>query len=247
MTNSQWQVMSEILKDQRKRKYSLRLILEAIFYVSKTGCQWRLLPTCYPPYGICFYYYQLWTRNGKWAEINRRLVMYYRISQGRLACPSVGIIDSQSIKNSEWGVQEKGFDGYKRIQGRKRHIVVDTLGSIIAVKVTPANIPDSKVALQLCQQLQTYPRVGVLLADGGYQGKWIKQAQKQVNIEVKVVKRNEMHRNTPFKPLTQRWKVERTISWLQWNRRLAKDFECDTSSSETQIYIANMYRLLKKI
>jgi putative transposase len=245
MTNSQWQVISEILKDQRKRKYSLRLIVEAIFYLSKTGCQWRLLPTCYPPSGICFYYYQLWTRNGKWAEMNRLLVEQYRVSQGRLASPSVGIIDSQSVKNSEWGVQEKGFDGYKRIQGRKRHIIVDTLGCVIGVKVTAANIPDSKVALQLCQQMKAYPRV--LLADGGYQGKWIKQAQKQLKMEVKVVKRNEMHKNTPFKPLPQRWKVERTISWLQWNRRLAKDYECDTASSETQIYIANIYRLLKKI
>jgi putative transposase len=244
MTNSQWQVISEILKDQRKRKYSLRLIVEAIFYLSKTGCQWRLLPTCYPPSGICFYYYQLWTRNGKWAEMNRLLVEQYRVSQGRLASPSVGIIDSQSVKNSEWGVQEKGFDGYKRIQGRKCHIIVDTLGCVIGVKVTAANIPDSKVALQLCQQMKAYPRV--LLADGGYQGKWIKQAQKQLKMEVKVVKRNEMHKNTPFKPLPQRWKVERTISWLQWNRRLAKDYECDTASSETQIYIANIYRLLKK-
>jgi transposase len=95
--------------------------------------------------------------------------------------------------------------------------------------------------------MQAYPRVGLLLADGGYQGKWIKQVQKLMNIEVKVVKRNEMHRNTPFKPLPQRWKVESAISWLQWNRRLAKDFECDTTSSDTQIYIANIYRLLKKI
>ncbi len=246
MTNSQWQYISNILNDQRKRKYSLRAIIEGLFYLNKTGCQWRALPSCYPPYNICFYYYQLWTRTGKWASINRVLVESYRLSVGRLACPSVGIIDSQSVKNSEWGVPDKGFDGYKRIQGRKRHIVVDTLGCILAVKVTPANIPDSKVALDLCKQLQPYQRLSTLLADGGYQGKWQKKAQTQMGITVKVVKRNELHKNTPFKPLPQRWKVERTFSWLQWKRRLAKDFECDTTSSEAQIYIASIQRLLDK-
>jgi hypothetical protein len=107
--------------------------------------------------------------------------MHYRVSQERLACLSVSIIDSQSIKNSEWTYKRKIFDGYKRIQGRKRHIIVDTLGSVIAVKVTPANIPDSKVALQLCQQMQAYPVCY-----------WLMEGIKEMDIEVKVVKRNEI-------------------------------------------------------
>ncbi|MDX1904554.1 MAG: transposase [Thermonemataceae bacterium] len=103
LTNSRWQYIVKILNDQRKRKYSLRRILDTLFYLNKTGCQWRMLPKTYPPFGICFYYYRQWTKKGTWHKINKALVQLYREKQGRKASPSLGIIDSQSIKNSAWG------------------------------------------------------------------------------------------------------------------------------------------------
>lgn len=245
MTDSQWQFIAKILDNQRKRKYSFRLILNGLFYLNRTGCQWRSLPKTYPPFSICFYYYQLWQRNGLWVKINQCLVEAYRCRQGKDRSPSVGIIDSQSVKNSEWGVPDKGFDGYKRIKGRKRHIVVDTLGCLLVVIVTAANLSDSKVAPTVCKRLQAmgYERLATILADGGYRGKWQKWLLKCWGWVVKIILRKDT--NT-FQILPKRWIVERTFAWLQWNRRLSRDFECETNSAEAQIYIAHIYRLLRK-
>ena len=172
LTDSQWEVIEEILNDQRKRKYALRSIINAILYLNRSGCQWRMLPKDYPPYGSCFYYYRKWTRDGTWVRINTSLNRKVRKRAGRKPSPSVGVIDSQSVKNSERGVIDKGFDGYKKIQGRKRHIVIDTLGLILAAVVHPANIHDSKKALAVSERLKKmrYRRLKIILADQAYAG-----------------------------------------------------------------------------
>ena len=131
LTDSQWEVMKLLLNDTRKRKYPLRDILNALFYLNRTGCQWPMLPKDFPPFQLCFYYYRKWTVTGLWLKINTLLNRMVRKKKRRKPSPSVGIIDSQSIKNSERGVVDKGFDGNKRIKGRKPHLVADTLGLIL--------------------------------------------------------------------------------------------------------------------
>ena len=246
MTDSQWEVIEEILGDQRKRKYSLRQILNALFYLNRSGCQWRMIPKEYPPYGICFYYYRKWSRDKTWERLNQALNRLVRLQAGRKSSPSVGVIDAQSVKNSERGVIDKGFDGNKKIQGRKRHIVIDTLGLILVAVVHPANIHDSKGAYGVLSRLKemNYRRMKMILADQGYRGClsiWVEQHCKWL---LKIVKPVPEDR---FSVIPMRWKVERTFSWLMWQRRLSRDFECMLDSAENQIYIANIYRCLRKI
>ena len=168
----------------------------------------------------------------------------YRKEQNRKPSPSSAIVDSQSVKNSEWGLLDKGFDGHKKIQGRKRHIAVDTLGLVLAVLVTPANMHDSKAALNLLVILknQGYRRMKTIICDQAYKGlhdmlqttfNWILQ------ITFGAIGQG-------FQVLPQRWKVERTIAWLHWSRRLAKDYEANTSSSQAFVYLANINYIIRK-
>lgn len=244
LTDSAWQIMEEILADNRKRKYSLRLILNALLYVTKSGCQWRLLPNDLPPWPICYYYFWKWRNQGIWEKLNKALVERRRLKAKREASPSVGIIDSQSVKCSEWGVINKGFDGHKKIQGRKRHIIVDTLGLVLVVFVGAANRHDSRAARQVLERLakQNYSRLWLILADSAYGKELAKWAKKTVKLILKVVKVSEL---SGFHVVPMRWKVERTFSWMNWSRRLSKDYECGTNSHESFVYLSNMNRILK--
>jgi transposase len=144
LTDSQWQVMHNVLPTARRRKYSLRLILNALLYLTKSGCQWRLLPNDFQPYAICFYYFRRWQADGHWTRLNKVLVEQDRrqAAPSGQASPSVAVVDAQSIKCSERGVPDKGFDGHKQIQGRKRQLAVDTGGRLLAAHVGPANEND---------------------------------------------------------------------------------------------------------
>ena len=249
LTDSQWEVMQDILNDQRKRKYFLRDILNGIFYLKRTGCQWRMIPKEYPPFLSCFYYFRKWTKDGTWASINKSLVELFRVKKGREASPSVGMIDSQTVKSSEWGVPDKGFDGGKWIKGRKRHIVVDTLGCILAVVVHNARVHDSKGAVFVLKELfsQKYNRLFKIIADSAYRGiiHTIAAILYGWMIEVFTVDKIEGLKNE-FKVIPQRWKVERTFAWCNWDRRLSKDYECETDSAAAFVYISNIHRLIKK-
>ena len=245
LTDSQWEVMKLLLNDTRKRKYPLRDILNALFYLNRTGCQWPMLPKDFPPFQLCFYYYRKWTVTGLWLKINTLLNRMVRKKKRRKPSPSVGIIDSQSIKNSERGVVDKGFDGNKRIKGRKPHLVVDTLGLILITLVGPANENEGKAAYRVLQQLKKtrYNRMKKILADRGYSNKLAVWAKLVLGWIVEIVTHQKGNPNFEIIPL--RSKVERTISWLMWSRRLSRDFECELNSSESQIYIVNIYRGLK--
>ncbi|MDX2067861.1 MAG: IS5 family transposase [Haliscomenobacter sp.] len=190
-----------------------------------------------------YYYFRSWQISGLWKRINRHVVEQERIKQDRFASPSVAIIDSQSIKNRERGL---GVDSHKKIQGRKRHLVIDSLRLALAVMVSPANNHDACAAKMLLQKLALvgFKRMKIIIGDGAYEhlAEWLLEKLKWV---LQVFKRSDTAK-TPFEVLPQRWKVEMTISWLMWSRRLPLDYEADTKTSETFILIANIQFILRK-
>ncbi len=244
LTDSAWQVIDQTLADKRKRKYSLRAIFNALLYVTKTGCQWRQMPNDLPPWPLCYYYFWKWRNEGTWARLNKALVERRRIKANRQPSPSLGVIDSQSVKNSEWGVVPKGFDGNKKVQGRKRHIVVDTLGLVLVVVVHAANQHDSPAARAVLTSLaqQGYERLSKILADSAYGKNLADWAAKSFSFILEVVKVSEL---AGFQVVPMRWKVERTFSWMNWSRRLSKDYECGCSSHESFVYLSNINRMLR--
>lgn len=246
LTDSQYEVIKVILNDKRKRKYELRSILNAILYISKGGIQWRLLPNEFPSWQLIYYYFSKWLKTGLWGKLQNALREKVRTNHNKEACPSLGIIDSQSVKNSERGIPDKGYDGNKKINGRKRHIVVDTLGLLLCVVVTCANVHDSIAAERVFTRMKgKFPRLKKILADGGYSGKrLVKLARSKLKALLEVVTRQE---ETGFKVIPKRWIVERSIAWFHWHRRLSKDYEANMESSEAWILIASIAMMVKKI
>lgn len=248
ITDSQWLVLSLLIDDGRKRKYSLRSVLDGIFYLTKTGCQWRMLPKEFPPYRTVYYYFRKWCDESLFLRINLTIVFLYRLKMAVSMFPSLGMMDAQSIKNSEWGVQGKGFDGNKKIKGRKRNLLLDSFGQVLGVHVHPANERDAKGAFFLLDKLN---KTGCfclkkILVDKGYRGPLIKWALRTFGIDIEV---SNTEKSLPkvFEPIPMRWRAERSISWLMWDRRLSRDFEEKTASSEALVYIANMKRFSRKL
>lgn len=244
LTDSAWQVLDKTLANTRKRKYPLRTIFNALLYVTKTGCQWRQMPNDLPDWRLCYYYFWKWRNDGTWQRLNKAIVEQRRQKAGREASPSVGIIDSQSVKCSEWGVATKGFDGYKRVNGRKRHLVVDALGLVLVVVVHAANQHDSPAARSVLRALaqQGYQRLRKILADSAYGVELAKWVKKTLGYVLEVVKVSELG---GFTVVPMRWRVERTFGWMNWSRRLSKDYECSTTSQEAFVYLSNINRMLK--
>jgi len=192
LTDNQWQVIEKFLGVQvRKRKYSLRSIVNAINYLLKTGCQWRMLPKDFPPYNLVYYYFSKWKNEGVFDELFFKLHIWLRIMLGRAKCPSLGMIDSRSVKTSHHVDRCRGIDGNKKIKGRKQHLVVDTLGIPLAIVVHEANIHDSVGALQVFENMRfKSPRLAKIIADGGYRGKLLSDTLKAtLGCELEVVLR----------------------------------------------------------
>lgn len=185
-----------------------------------------------------------WRNDGTWQKLNKALVERRRKKAKREASPSVGIIDSQSVKCSEWGVVPKGYDGHKKVNGRKRHIVVDTLGLVLVVVVHAANIHDSPAARLVLSRLaqQGFERLGKILADSAYGQKLAGWMKKSYGLILEVVRVSEL---AGFQVIPMRWKVERTFAWMNWSRRLSKDYECGVNSHESFVYLSNINRMLK--
>lgn len=205
-----------------------------------------MLPKEFPGWQLVYYYFHKWLKKGVWKKIQEHLRKCMRKNQGREECPSLAIIDSQSVKNSEWGIPDKGFDGNKRIKGRKRHIMVDTLGILLGIIVTEANVHDSVAAKTLLKVMKgKLPRLKKIIADAGYLGdELVRIARRWLQCVFEVVKRSE---EKGFKVVPKRWIVERSIAWFNWYRRLSKDFEANMETSETWAYIASIDMLLRKI
>lgn len=232
----------------RPQEWPLREIVNALLYLLRTGCQWRMLPHDLPPWQTVYYHHRKWRLNGIWKKINHLLHRQVRQQARREATPSAAIVDAQSVKTT-LVKGKRGYDAGKRVNGRKRHIVVDTMGLLLSVLVTTGDVQDKPGGQQLLTQLQQHlhlPRLKLLWADAGYWGQpfadWVKNAFGWV---WQVVKRNDDVKG--FQVLPRRWVVERTFGWLNNYRRLSKDYEEWPTTSEALIYLAMSHIMLKRL
>lgn len=224
--------------------------MNAILYVLCAGCAWRMLPSDFPKWKTVYHYFRVWRLDGTWQRVNHRLHQWVRASKDRALSPSAAILDSQSVKTATPAATAVGYDTAKQVKGRKRHLLVDTLGLVLMVVVTAASVPEragAKLVLaRLAQVRHQVSRLVIIWVDGGYSGvelsKWVMDTYRWV---FETVLRTDKFKG--FVPIPQRWKVERTFGWFNWCRRLSKDYEILPETAETFIYIANIRLMLRRL
>jgi len=252
LTDAQWQKIESLLPSPsrrgRPREHTLREIVNAIFYIVNNGIKWRAMPHDLPPWQSVYYYFRSWTKQGRWETLNTTLRELVRQKVGRHPQPSAAVIDSQSVKTTEEAEPETcGYDAGKQVKGRKRHVLVDTLGLLVKVIVLSASVQDRDGARMLFSQVrQALTRLQKVWADAIYSGPqlgdWVKAKCHWV---LEIVKRTDDMKG--FVVLPKRWVVERSFSWLGRNRRLSKDYERLPESSEAFIYIASIRLMTKRL
>lgn len=247
LSDTQWQVIRCTIEDKRKRKHNLREVVNGILEVLRTGVQWRNLRRKTMSWQLMYYYFRKWKRNGTLEKLNTHLNQIERLRQGKTPTPSLVCIDSQSIKASSFIRQDKGIDGNKLINGRKRHIMVDTLGLVWSVKVHAANIPDGELAHKLVEPWLGYlHRMKKILVDSAYKIIFLDWAYENImDVEVEIAVRPPTTKG--FVLIKWRWVVERTFAWWNAFRRHAKDYEKTASSAEAWILWANCQIILNRI
>jgi len=250
LTDAQWAYLQPLLPKTAKRgrpATDRRRILDAILYLVKCGCPWRYLPADFPPWQTVYHVFRQWIRTHQWAILNDVLRTLVRRMQGKRSRPTAAILDSQSVKSAGHGGLV-GYDAAKCIKGRKRHLLVDTLGLVLGVAVTPASTPERAGAqLLLGRVLGWFTWLRILWVDGGYTGelfaRWVQRLRPK--LAVTVVKRSDA--TVGFKVLPRRWVVERTFGWLMRQRRLVRDYETTETSAEAWIYIAMIRIQLRRL
>ncbi len=233
-------------KTGRPREHSWRMILNGIFYLLQSGCSWRMLPRDLPPWQTVYHYFRLWRQDGTWERLNRLLREKVRLQFGKKRQPSAAILDSQSAKTSEGGLA-RGFDAGKKVTGRKRHTLVDTLGLLMKVIVTAGNIQDRDGAKCLLEDLteETMKRLKLIWADGSYRGELIDWVENIFGWKLQIVEKPKSQNG--FQVLPKRWIVERTFAWLVRQRRLARDYERLPQTSESFIYVAMIRLMVRRL
>lgn len=253
LTDAEWALVDPLIPPARhggrRRQVNVREVLNAIFYVLSTGCQWQALPKDLPPKSTAHSYFMLWDWDGTLERIHHALYVAAREREGREASPSAAIIDSQSAKAAQKGgavVDPQGFDAAKKVTGRKRHILVDTLGLLLNVVVHPADVQDRDGAYELLRRSRaSFPFIERIFADAGYRGRKMATAVASTGAwKIEIVKRTELHR---FVVLPKRWVVERTFAWIGRNRRLARDYERYARTAAAFVRLAMIRIMLRRL
>jgi transposase len=246
LTDSQWEIIENIIDNKRKRWHSLRTICNAVLWIVYSGSQWRNLESKYPPWQSVYYYFRKWQRTGQWEQILDALVVRERKRQTRQESPSLLAVDSQSVKTVNFISLNTGIDGAKKLNGRKRHLAVDTLGLPWATLVTAASVSDSAAGCHLVEELTgKVPRLEKITADHGYKASFIDYVNTTHSWQVEIAQRPESAQG--FVPQKNRWPVERSFGWLNFRRRLAKDYEKTLESSLAVLQIAFISFLIRRL